>query len=176
VTALPGRSHLALAVAGLLAGTALANLAQLPVMERHEWSSYHAFVRSPSPDMAAIGIESSPTTRNRRGLYLSLHLSAPDVQLLLGPGTGLDRWQLYGLGRVARIVDLDYDPSTFAQDLDVTDRVVADDGEGHLGPMPFTISLADGDPQVLAVRLVGDRVDLIDLRLVPDAERQVLAP
>jgi hypothetical protein len=164
-----------MAVAGLLAGATLANLAQLPTMERHEYSSYRAFVRAESADMASIGLESSPTVRERRGLYLTLHLVAPDVRLLLGRDSGLDRWQLYGLGRVGEIVDLDYDPASFAADLDVTGWIVADDDD-RLGPTPFTISLADESPDTLVVRVVGERVDLIDLRLIPAADAAVLAP
>jgi hypothetical protein len=175
VSARPGPERLAMAVAGLLAGATLANLAQLPRMERHEYSSYRAFVRSESADMASIGLESSPTARERRGLYLTLHLVAPDVRLILGRDSGLDRWQLYGLGRVREVVDADYDPAAFAADLDVTRWVVADDDD-RLGPTPFTISLADGSPDTLVVRVVADRVDLIDVRLLPDTDAAVLTP
>jgi hypothetical protein len=154
------------AVAGALATTSLLNVAQLPRMETNEETSYRAFLRSESADMARLGLEASPTTRRVRGLYLTLALTAPGVEVISGPDVGLDAWQLHGLGRATSVVEADYDPERFAADLDVTDWVVAGD-EGRLGPVPFTIALADEQAETLVVRVVGDRRDLIDLRLLP---------
>jgi hypothetical protein len=170
VPAPPNPRLVTAAVAGALATASLANLAQLPAMERHDETSYHAFVRSDSPDMARLGLDNSPTVRRRRGLYLTLERTAPGVDVIVGPGVALDRWQLLGLGRVADVIEADYDPTTFAPDLDVSSAVVADDEDGRLGPVPFTIALADDGPRTLVVRVVGERHDLIDLRLVPDDE------
>jgi hypothetical protein len=171
VPALPNPPAVAVAVAGALLTLTLANLAQLPAMERHEDEGLRAFLRHPTGDMAELGLEYSPTTRRHRGLYLELNLLAPGVDVVLGRGTGLDPMELYGLARVREVVQADYDPAELASDLDVSDQVVVrSDDEDLLGPVPFTIALADDDPRTLVVRLVGDRHDLIDVRLLPEGQ------
>jgi hypothetical protein len=167
VPALPNPRVVASAVAGSLATLVLVNLAQLPTMEGDDDIAHRAFVRHETGDMAELGLEFSPTTRRGRVLYLALNLAAPGVDVVLGPGTELDPMRLYSLGRVATVVDAEYDPTELAPELDVTAHVVADD-EGQLGPVPFTIALADDRPETLVVRLVDDRHDLIDVRLLPE--------
>jgi hypothetical protein len=171
VPALPTPPAVAVAVAGALLTLTLANLAQLPAMERHEELGFRAFLRQPTADMAELGLEYSPTTRRHRSLYLELNLRAPGVDVVLGPGTELDPMELYGLARVREVVEVDYDPSELVPDLDVSDQVVVrSDDADERGPVPFTIALADDDPRTLVVRLVGARHDLIDIRLLPEVD------
>jgi hypothetical protein len=166
----PRERTVALVVVGLLAGALFTNVAQLPALETHESTAYRAFVRSDSSSMAAIGLASSPTVRAGRGVYLWLSELAPGAEVIVGADSQLDDWQLYGLARVDRIVETDIDLGHVLAGVDARPAaVVVDDEDGHYGPVPFTISLADEAAETVVVRVEGDHHDLIDVRLLPGA-------
>jgi hypothetical protein len=159
---------LALVMAGLLGGAALANVVQLPALEATEHHGRQAFLRADSADLDRMGLEGSSTVRARRGLYLTLFQQAPGVDLLVGPGFDLPTWELHGLGRVDEIVTLRQDPTEHLVGLDIAPFIVADDDDGRYGPRPFAIALAGADPQTLVVRHLDERFEFVDVRLLPD--------
>jgi hypothetical protein len=172
----PAPRNLGLAVAGLLAGLVFANLAQLPRLElqgREARADATVFVRSGSGDAAEMGLAAGSTIRRRRGLFLLLQIHAPGAEIHVPPGSSLDVHQLYGLGLASRVVEVEYDPASFAAGLDLDEFVVADDEDGYYGPVPFSLVIGQTPPEALAVRRSGERTELIDLALVPATEREV---
>jgi hypothetical protein len=171
----PAARGMAFVIVGVLAGLVFTNVAQLPRMELSDQGPpVSVYRRSVSADAAEIGLDAGSTIRRRQGLFLELRIHAPDVEIYVPARSPLNTYQLYGLGRVRQVVEVDYDPERFAADVDIVDFVVADDADGRYGPFPFSIALAEGPPAALALRRSDDRVELIDLRLVPPAEREVL--
>jgi len=124
-----------------------------------------------SPDLIDIGLYRGYGIRDRRHLYLNLAKFAPHVNMILPDKRYMGRIdiaQLYGLGRVSKVIHKNYNPKTFAADLDFAEYIVKTGKPVvNRGPGPFAIALGKDTPETI-ILLKRDGVwYLTDVSLLP---------
>lgn len=155
---------------GLLVGAigmaVLANIAQYAAIDREVGTVYSAISRYDTSDIAEIGVDFTPTVRERFQLYLELGRFAAGSDLIVPPGVQVLRAEAVGLGRVAEMRSGEPPVELTAE---LADRLVADAAatgiDRRLGE--FHVAVAPGPVEQLYVVPLDDSVLIVDERLLP---------
>ncbi len=156
------------------------NIFQFKVIEKNTidmyslYYSYTVLFRYKSAELFDVWKESIDSTVTfRRGIYLTLSRTMPSVNIVLPQTESLDIAQLYGLGRVNSVKQIDYDPHTYMADIELSDYIITGDkGSPTRGPGPYAIVAKTPSPTTLLLLKRDKTWYLVDVLLLPSQVEQ----